>query len=104
MRRSSPRGRGSRYPRARHDDAALPCEDGASGAGCYAKSLHGRARQPFGMSETLDLLVVGEARERCGDAGKAESGKRVWGVSAFSSLLVVIVRASDVGVYDRLAL
>lgn len=32
-------------------------------------------RQPFGMSETVDLLVVGEAREGLGHAGKAEPGE-----------------------------
>jgi len=34
-------------------------------------------RQPFGVSEALDLLVVGEAREGLGHAGKAEPGKQV---------------------------
>lgn len=42
--------------------------------------------KPFGMSETIDLLVVCEAREGIGHAGKAELGKQVecGGVSAFS--------------------
>ncbi|MEY9590955.1 hypothetical protein ABIA06_003246 [Bradyrhizobium yuanmingense] len=33
-------------------------------------------RQPFGVSETVDLLVVCEAREGIGHAGKAELGKQ----------------------------
>lgn len=34
-------------------------------------------RQPFGVSETMDLLVVGEALKSFGHAGKAELGKQV---------------------------
>jgi hypothetical protein len=61
-------------------------------------------RQPFGVSEPLGLVIVGEARERLGHAGKAKSGEQVECGVCQHFPLVVIIRTSDVGVDDRLAL